>query len=84
MELIIEQKLKWSCVDFDKQVPAIIVRNGEGSITNCIRLLSVCYLIMRADSRTNMIVKDVEKGIVLNSSQKRVVPAPHHNDDIRI
>ena len=68
----IEQRLKWCHLSFTKEVPAIIVRNGERSIANCIRLLSMCYLVMRGDSRTKMAVKDVEIGIGLSRSRERI------------
>ncbi len=66
MEIIVEQRLKWCGLSFTKEVPAIIVRNGEGSIANCIRLLSMCYLVMRGNDRTKMLIKDVEIGIALS------------------
>lgn len=69
MEMIVEQRLRLSGVDFVKEIPAIIANNGEGSISNCIRLLSVCFLVTRSSGRTNMTLKDVEKGIALNSVQ---------------
>ena len=81
MEILVEQRLRWCSIDFDKQVPAIIVRNGAGSISNCIRLLSVCFLVMRGDCRNMMVVKDIETGIGINSSQQ-LVPAPPVADDI--
>ena len=56
MELIVEQRLKWCGVDYDKEVPAIIVHNSQGSISNCVRLLSVCFLVMRGDCRNMMVV----------------------------
>ena len=81
MEIIIEMRLKWSGIDYDKEVPAIIVHNGGGSISNCIRLLSVCYLIMRGNCRNIMTVKDIEKGIGLNNPGG-LIPAPPINDTI--
>ena len=82
LEFIVEMRLKWSGVDFEKQVPAIIVHNGQGSISNCIRLLSVCYLIMRGNCRNNMTLKDLEIGIGLNQPHGGLVPAPPIPDDI--
>ena len=82
MELIVEQRLRWCGIDYDKEIPAIIVRNGEGSISNCIRLLSVCFLIIRGDGRTYMTVKDVEIGIGLNQQEQGLVPPPPIPDDI--
>ena len=76
MEIIVEQRLKWCGIDHQKQVPAIIVHNGAGSISNCIRLLSVCNLIMMADGRTKITIKDVEIGIGLNRQEKRAINAP--------
>jgi len=75
MEILVDQRLKWCGIDHQKEVPAIIVRNGEGSIANCIRLLSVCYLVMRGDYRTKMMISDIETGIALNK-QEAQVPAP--------
>ncbi len=80
MEIIVEQRLKWCGVGFEEQIPAIIVRNGEGSMSKCIRLLSICFLVMRGDGRTKMIMGDVEKGIGLNSQQG--VPAPQIDKEI--
>lgn len=82
MELIIKMRLKWSQVDFDKEIPAIIVRNSQGCISNCIRLLSVCFLVMRGDYRSRMTVKDVEIGIGLNKAQGGIVPALPVGDDV--
>ena len=76
LEILIEMRLKWSGVEFDKEVPAIIVHNGEGSISNCIRLLSLCHLIMRGNGRNKMTVKDLEIGIGLNKPQGGHVPPP--------
>ena len=76
IEIIIEQRLKWCGIDYQKEIPAIIVHNGRGSISNCIRLLSICFLIMRGDGRTNMILEDVQKGIGLNASQVGILPPP--------
>lgn len=73
MEILVEFRLKWCGVDFDKEVPAIIVRNGAGSISHCIRLLSVCFLVMRGNGKTKMTVKDVETGIALSHPQKGIV-----------
>ena len=80
IELLIPQRLKWCGCDYVKEVPAIIVHNGQGSISNCIRLLSVCYLIMRGNSRTKMVVKDVEIGIGLNQPQEKLVSSPVEDD----
>lgn len=77
MEIIVEQRLKWSGSDFDKEVPAIIVHNSRGSISNCMRLLSLCYLVMRGNGRNKMTAKDIEIGIGL-SRQEGTVPA--HKD----
>jgi len=82
MEIIVEQRLRWCGIDFDKEIPAIIVHNGKGSISNCIRLLSVCYLVMRGDSRTKMTIKDSEIGIALNCSQEGPIPPPFPDNDI--
>ncbi len=83
IELIIEQRLKWCGVDYDKQVPAIIVRNGWATIAQNIRLLGVCNLIMRGDNRTKMKIQDVEKGIVLNyPKNKPTQPVPVDKDEI--
>jgi hypothetical protein len=68
MEILVEQRLKWCGINYVKQVPAIIVHNGEGSISKCMRLLSVCFLIMGGDGRRKMTIKDVEIGIGLNLS----------------
>ena len=81
MEILTEQRLNWCNIEYQKNIPSVIVQNGEGCMLNCIRLLSVCYLVMRANSRSNMTVKDIETGIGVNSSQK-LVPAPPVADDI--
>ena len=44
------------------------------------RLLSMCFLVMRGDSRTKMTVKDVEIGIGLNQQEPRLVPPPIPDD----
>ncbi len=80
MEIILEQRLRWSGVDHVKEVPAIVAHNGGGTISGCIRLLSLCYLIMRSDGRTKMILEDIEKAIGLNSQQ--VLGGPPIPDDI--
>ena len=84
MEILVEQRLRMCAIDFQKEIPAIIVRNGEGRISNCMRLLSVCFVVMRGDARTEMTVKDVEIGIGLNHQQEGLAPPPPHHltDDI--
>jgi len=82
MELIVEQRLRWCGIDYVKEVPAIIVRNGEGSMSKCIRLLSVSFLIIRGDGRRKMTVKDVELGIVLNQTKESLKKASPVKDDI--
>ncbi len=74
-EILVEQRLNWANVNFVKEIPAIIAHNCK-TISGCIRLLSLCFLIMRGDGRTNMIMEDVEKGIGLNASQELVPPPP--------
>ena len=80
MEFIVEMRLKWAGVDFEKEVPAIIVHNGQGNMSNCIRLLSVCYLVMRGNCRNMMSVKDIEIGIGLSQPQGGIVPPPVPDD----
>lgn len=80
LELIVDIRLKWSGVNYEKEVPAIIVHNSQGSISSCIRLLSVCYLVMRGDCRNKMTVKDLEIGIGLNNPQGGLVPPPIDDD----
>ena len=75
-ELLIEQRLRWSHMKFEKQVPAIIVKNGEGSIGRCIRLLSASYLVMRGNNREKITIKDVEIGIALNRQEERAINTP--------
>ena len=84
MEILVEQRLRWCGIDFEKEIPAIIVRNGEGRISNCMRLLSVCFVVMRGDARTTMKIKDIEIGIALNYQEKGLAPPPppHLTDDI--
>lgn len=79
MEIIVEQRLKWCAVDYQKEIPAIIAHNCK-TIARCIRLLSVCFLIMRSDGRTNMIMEDVQKGISLNASQVGIQAPPIPED----
>jgi hypothetical protein len=74
MEILVEQRLKWCSVDYEKQIPAIIARNGEGSIKNCIRLLSLCCMVIRSNNTSKMTIKDVEKGIGLSRSRERIGP----------
>jgi len=73
MEIILEQRLKWCGVGFEEQIPAIIALNGK-TMAGCIRLLSICFLVMRGEGRTKMLITDTEKGIALNSQQG--VPPP--------
>ena len=80
MEILVEQRLRWCSIDFDKQVPAIIVHNGAGSISNCMRLLSVCFLIMRGNNEMRLTVKDIEIGIALNLPIEGLTPSPVDND----
>ena len=79
-EILVEQRLKWCGIDCVKEVPAIIVRNGKGSMSNCMRLLSLCHLVMRASSRSRMTAKDVEIGIGLNHPQGGIAPPPLSDD----
>ncbi|MHC4772851.1 MAG: hypothetical protein ACYS8S_04600 [Planctomycetota bacterium] len=74
LEILVEMRLRWAGLDFEKEVPAIIVHNSQGSISNCVRLMSVCFLVMRGTGNTMMSVKDCEIGIRLNQSQGRFVP----------
>ncbi len=74
LEILVEMRLRWAGVNFEKEIPAIIVHNSHRSISNCVRLISVCFLIMRARGNTMMSVKDCEIGIKLNQSQGGFVP----------
>jgi hypothetical protein len=65
LEILVEMRLKWAWVNFEKEVPAIIVHNSQGSISNCVRLLSLAYLVMRGNNNNMITVKDVEIGIGL-------------------
>jgi Holliday junction resolvasome RuvABC ATP-dependent DNA helicase subunit len=65
LRIIVEQRLNWCNIEYSEKVPALIVEHSQGSISNCINLLKVCYSIMRGDCRSKMIVLDVKKGLVL-------------------
>jgi hypothetical protein len=49
----------------------LIVEHSKGSISNCINLLKTCYVIMRADGRSEMLITDIQKGLVLFIRQEK-------------
>ncbi len=72
-EILVEQRLRWANIKFVEEIPAIIALNGK-TMAECFRLLAICFLVMRGDGRTKMILEDVEKAIGLNSSQGLISP----------
>jgi hypothetical protein len=65
--LIVEQRLKWCSVNFSKIVPELIVKNSNGSISDCIRLLRICLMIVKGEWRSKITADDVMTGTVLLS-----------------
>jgi Holliday junction resolvasome RuvABC ATP-dependent DNA helicase subunit len=80
IEILIEQRLRWCSLHYEEQVPAIITRNGEGSMKRCIRLLSLSYLIIRSNGNTKITIKDVE--IAIGLSKQAEISPPQVPDDI--
>ena len=79
MSILIEQRLRWCNIKYTKEVPAVIARNGAGSMKSCIRLLSLANLVTRGDGRSKITIKDVEIGIGLNK-QVGISPPPLPDD----
>ena len=65
--LIVEQRLKWCSINFSKIVPELIVKNSNGSISDCIRLLRICLMIVKGELRNKITADDVMTGTVLLS-----------------
>jgi len=81
IELIIEQRLRWIGIEYEKEVPKTIVDHGWATIAEGIGLLTTCFLAMRGSNRTRMTVKDVETGIGIYAPQRERAPVAQ-NDDI--
>ena len=63
--LIAEQRLKWCSINYSEIVPELIVKNSNSSISDCIKLLRICLMIVKGEWRSKITADDVMRGTVL-------------------
>jgi hypothetical protein len=71
LRVIVSQRLHWCNIEYNEQVPVVIVEHSQGSISNCINLLKTIYCIIRAGCKSKIEVDDVEMGLKLFLRQEK-------------